>query len=433
MADRRATRSSAGDTSLDRSKKTRLRPRLFLSLYTTGAILESDTAMKKVIVLALLTAVGIWFFWQRTKTLEPNPFNSWGSPPSFPAATSTKSPTQSIPSKPASKPTSSVPTTPPTQTSPTPSPNPTPTSPNPTPPSTTPPSPTTPAPSTFPAYAPGDYSESITVDGRTRSYVLHIPTGYSSQKSYPLVLDFHGTFSDGVGEAKLTRFSALANREGFITVYPDGLHKEWNDGRGSSQSEQEGVDDVNFVRTLLSSLSKKVNYSDRRVYATGFSNGSGFAHRLGCELSGKIAAIAPVSTTLAEALSGSCRPTRPLPVMLFHGTKDPYNPYEGGESSKGGRLLGALEAAELWAKKNNCSLTPTETNMPDTAADQTTVSRTSFTGCSNGANVTLYTINNGGHAWPGGSQYLPVFVIGRATKDIDASELIWQFFENHSI
>ncbi len=226
----------------------------------------------------------------------------------------------------------------------------------------------------------------------------------------------------------------LADREGFIIVYPDGIDKGWNDGRGTTKAEQQQIDDVGFVKALIDHLARHIVHLDRnRIYATGMSNGAIFSHRLGCELADELAAIAPVAGIMAENIAPQCSPSHPLPIIAFHGTADPFTPYKGGasRSGRGGRVLSAEGAIAFWAAKNSCFPSPTVEALPDRIEDGTTVTRTTYTGCNRRADAVLYTIHEGGHTWPGGPQYLSTRLIGRASQDISASELMWEFFKRH--
>jgi polyhydroxybutyrate depolymerase len=136
---------------------------------------------------------------------------------------------------------------------------------------------------------------------------------------------------------------------------------------------------------------------------------------------------------MPAALAKDCRPAKPISVIMFHGTKDPLVPYDGGDI-KGGAGAGVLSAAETlrtWASLDGCPAKPETSNEPDRdPSDGTKVRRERFANCSNGSEVDLYTVEGGGHTWPGGWQYLPELVIGKTSKDIDASETIWAFFKS---
>lgn len=291
----------------------------------------------------------------------------------------------------------------------------------------------TPSPASSFTIGPGDYDFSLKHDGLTRTYKVHVSAIYDRKSPVPLLLAFHGYLGQGENMKQLTLndFDKLSDSDNFIVVYPDGIEKSWNIGQGDIPAANLNIDDVGFVRALIGDMEMRFNIDSRKIFATGMSNGAYFCNRLGCELSDLIAAIAPVAGEMPKVISPGCSPARPVPAVIFHGTKDPYALYGGGESGRGIFILSAEENAKFWAEKNSCSLTPVVKNLPNTADDGTTVTQISYTNCKGGADVILYKINDGGHTWPSGWQYLPKILVGKTTQDINAAEVIWKFFKNH--
>jgi polyhydroxybutyrate depolymerase len=282
---------------------------------------------------------------------------------------------------------------------------------------------------------PRNSQGSITVDGLARTYWLHLPPARTSVGPLPLVLAFHGAGGQGPSMAGLTGFNALADQHGFVVAYPDGIDRHWNDGRpGNRPGPGAQYDDVAFVRALIDHLAATLPIDRARVYATGMSNGAIFSQRLACDLPDQIAAIGAVTGSLAEALEPACTPSRPVPVLMIMGEADPFVPWNGGVV-KGlgyGPVLSVPDTIAHWVAHNGCDATPTITQEPDRAPnDGTTVRRESYTNCHTGADVTLYAVVNGGHTWPGGVQYLPESTIGKTSRDIDATTIIWDFFAAH--
>lgn len=283
-----------------------------------------------------------------------------------------------------------------------------------------------------------DYSESIICGGLERTYSVHISSYYDQSKPTPLVIVLHGGVGAGQGMPKLTGFNAIADKENFVIVYPDGIEKHWNDGRGIQRyrTQIENVDDVGFISALIDHLSDELNIDARRVYITGISNGGMMSHRLGCELSQKIAAISPVASNIPVNKASVWSPSRPLPVLIINGTDDPLERWEGGEIRLGrntyGVVLSVADTVKFWAGKDQCSSSPVITQLPDKdPADGTTVRKEIYGGCQDGAEVVLYAIEGGGHTWSGGLQYLPQSVIGKTSREFNATEVIWQFFKEH--
>ncbi len=275
--------------------------------------------------------------------------------------------------------------------------------------------------------APVEQPRHLHVAGADRSYLLYVPASYRPSHPASLVLVFHGAGARPRGMARHTGFTALAEREGFIVVYPAGIDRRWNDGRGYGVPH----DDVGFVRVLLDTLVKQLSIDPRKIYATGISNGAMFSYRLACELPGVFAAIAPVAGAMPDTLVSSCAHGSPVSLAAFQGTADPLVPYDGGGvARRRGRVLSAARSAELWAGYAGCTGAPAVESEPDRApSDGMRVRRTSYANCREGREVELYTIEGGGHTWPGGPA--SGRRVGRVTRDIDATTTIWSFFSRH--
>jgi polyhydroxybutyrate depolymerase len=285
-----------------------------------------------------------------------------------------------------------------------------------------------------------DYSSSIFSGGLQRTYNVHVGSSYDKTRPTPLLIVLHGGGGTGQGMNKLTNFNAIADRENFIVVYPDGFEKHWNDGRGVQQyrAQVQNVDDVGFISALIDHLSEELNIDTKRVYVTGISNGAMMSHRLGCELSQKIAAIAPVAGNIPVNMASIWAPSRPVPVLLINGTEDPLVPWAGGDvhfgSAELGQVLSVVDTVKFWVANDKCASPPLIEQLPDKEpSDGTRVRTEIYGGCQDGAEVVLYAVEGDGHTWPGGLQYLPESIIGRTSRDFDAGEVIWQFFKEHPI
>jgi polyhydroxybutyrate depolymerase len=272
----------------------------------------------------------------------------------------------------------------------------------------------------------------LEVDGITRSYHLHVPSAVGPTPA-PLVLVFHGGGGTGPSTERLTRFTALADREGFLVAFPEGVEKNWNDGREftSSRAHRDHVDDVAFVAALIDAIGRAHAVDPRRVYATGISNGGIFSHYLAAHLSARIAAIAPVVGGIADPPDAWLRPEQPVSVLMLQGTRDPLVPYHGGAVAFGrGKISDTEEAARRWGALNG-GREPVREPLPADGKDRCGGLRTIYPGGRDGSEVTLVRLDGGGHTWPGGAQYLPELLIGRVCRDFDATELIWAFFKAH--
>jgi polyhydroxybutyrate depolymerase len=277
----------------------------------------------------------------------------------------------------------------------------------------------------------GGMNGSVISWGRRRTYHVHVPPSYDGIHAVPLVIALHGRGGHGRGMITLTHLDRVADREGFIAVFPDGYRRSWADGRGTTPADRAGVDDVVFIARLVDTLSITYRIDSTRVFAMGMSNGGFMAQRLGCDLANVIAAIAPVAAGLGAKLQPVCHPARSVSVIEVQGTDDPLVPYGGGKvrGPAGGLTLGAVATADFWATAAHCPHTPSDSELPDTdPEDGTRVRRMVYATCRDGSRIELLTIVGGGHAWPGGMPYASARLIGRTSRDVDATELIWSFF-----
>ena len=284
------------------------------------------------------------------------------------------------------------------------------------------------------AHAGADSSHSLRFDGVERTYLVHLPPG-AADAPRPLLLVFHGGGGTARGMPRFTHLDAVADRAGLIVAYPQGIDRHWNDGRDSIKNK---VDDVGFVRALIDALEHDYSVDRQRIYAAGISNGGIFVERLGCDLSDRIAGIAAVAGSLAQDYSTACRPPQPVSVLQFDGTADPIVPYGGGRVAdfgghgEGGLVLSVADTTAFWARMDGCASASELQPQPVLAAfDPTRVYFRDWRGCHDGSAVALYQIQGGGHTWPGGPQYLPRFIVGRASRQIDASETMVRFFLDH--
>jgi polyhydroxybutyrate depolymerase len=280
-----------------------------------------------------------------------------------------------------------------------------------------------------------DRDETLQSGGHERAYHVHLPPDAKTGRPRPLVLVFHGGGGTGLGAARLYGFNQLADARGFLVAYPDGIGRRWNDGRsptGERWLSAPPQDDVGFVSALIDHLRAEFPIDPRRMYATGMSNGGILSHRLGCELSGKIAAIAPVAGTIAMAEAPRCTPGAPVSVIEWHGTEDRYVPYGGGDilgRPRAGRVLSLDATAALWATLDGCPREAQRSNLaPADPADATRVRRSAYGPCRSGSDVAVYTIEGGGHTWPGTA---PIAILGPTTRQINATQVTWEFFERH--
>ncbi len=284
---------------------------------------------------------------------------------------------------------------------------------------------------------------SILHGGIERTYFVHVPESYATKQPAPLLVLLHG--GGGLARRMLafTGFGPLSEKHGIIILAPAGVDRHWNDGRKQSyRSLNENIDDVGFIVALIKKMEAEYKIDSSRIFVSGISNGAMMSYRLGLEAPEKIAAIAPVVGALPENLAKQWAENKrrfdPLPAIIFNGTDDPLVPFDGGEvhllRKKLGTVISVADTVQLWAARNGCTAKPKISSVPVTDPDMR-VNKTVFGEAGDEGEVVLYTIEGAGHAWPGpepGAQYLPPRLIGRACHGLNATELMWQFFENHS-
>lgn len=255
--------------------------------------------------------------------------------------------------------------------------------------------------------------------GEKRQYLLYVPSTYDRARKTPLVISMHGAGGWPAQERDLSGWNRLAERHGFLVVYPSGLEsggpRVWHMG-----DERE----VRFLSDLIDALEAAYDIDPARIYADGLSNGGGMAFVLSCTLSDRIAAVGLVAS--AQLLPWSwCTDRRPVPMIAFHGTADRMTPYEGGRTWIADETFPSIPIwTAAWARRNGCGSKPVESAV---AAD---VTRIAYTGCKDGAAVELYKVEGGGHTWPGGGP-LPEWLAGRRSSGVDATARMWEFFREH--
>ena len=265
------------------------------------------------------------------------------------------------------------------------------------------------------AVVPGKHMRvELSHDGLERTFDLLVPASYDPDTPTPLVVNFHGFTSNAQEQSTLSQMDRAAEEAGVIVAYPQGTDDSWNAGACCGNAKRRDVDDVGFVRELVSQISEALCVAPDRVYATGMSNGGFMTHRLACEADDVFAAIATVAGTMASSTS-ACD-GRPVPVMHFHGTSDFIVPYSGGILSSS-----VDDTIDFWATHNGCA------DESEVTFAHGNVTCETWSDCTDDADVTRCRIRRGGHCWPG-NDFCP---LGRSTMDIDATTAALDFFAEH--
>ena len=265
----------------------------------------------------------------------------------------------------------------------------------------------------------------IVSSGQNRRYLLYVPKTYNPANPTPLIISMHGFAGWPAHQMDVSKWDALADEYGFIVVYPAGrgLPMYWRTG-GLSGNDTDMMKDVTFISDLIDTLQAEYNIDPARIYANGFSNGGGMSFVLACKLADRIAAVGIVSGTYLLPWN-ECNPSRPVPLIDFHGTADPVIPYEG-ELPK--VLNISSPAIPEWidelSRRNGCNDQPLELPaIQDVRGIQ-------YTNCTANAEVVLYTVVGGGHSWPGVKAMIEQ-IAGHTTMAIDATRVMWEFFQTH--
>lgn len=266
-------------------------------------------------------------------------------------------------------------------------------------------------------------------DGYERTYLVHLPQGYTGQEELSLIIAMHGGFGSAENMQNQSGLSEKADEENFIVVYPEGVQggllniRTWNAGWCCGYASSSDIDDVGFINALLDTLFEDYAIDTTRVYATGMSNGGFMSYKLACELSDRIAAIAPVAASMSVV--GEL-PDRPVPIIHFHSYEDSNVPFEGGTGDGVSNHYNSPVDSVLnaWAEINSCLV------INDTLVNNSEYTHIQWSDCECNADIQLYLTRDGGHSWPGGTQT----IIGDSPSEyINANDLMWEFFKEHTL
>lgn len=280
---------------------------------------------------------------------------------------------------------------------------------------------------------------SIRFNLSNRDFLLHVPPETEPDKPLPLVVVLHGAFNTARQTEKETGFSARADEEKFIVVYPEGIGifgflQHWNAGHCCGKAAQDNIDDLTFIDAVIAKTNSLLPIDPDRIYMAGMSNGGMLTYRYAAERGHKLAAIAAVATPIGSRENMKTPnwtipdAVLPLPVIAFHGTGDKHVPIEGGVSplKKGPRSYDSYEnAMNFWKSMAACQNTPVISE-----ADRGSVVKTDYRGCAEEIQLTFYTLKDWEHHWPA-----PYFTTrlkpGDPLYNFDATRLIWEFFRKH--
>ncbi len=259
--------------------------------------------------------------------------------------------------------------------------------------------------------------ERLLVDGRTRSYFLHLPP---EPRGAPFIIALHALGSNPYLMEAMTELSLLADREGAIIAYPIGIHasdrgeRAWNAWFCCRDALYQKVDDVGFLSAIIDEVDYRYDVAGTLI--TGMSNGGMLAHLAGILLSKKVTAIAPVAATIGDVIL-ELKPQRPVPVLMINGSEDQLVPFY---HSTRYNLLPAEEAKDYWVRVNGCFPTPT-------VKEQNGVLTERYRSRDGRADVISYRSKDAGHVWPGGRVRMHD---EPDPQTMNATSVIWRFFRD---
>jgi polyhydroxybutyrate depolymerase len=275
----------------------------------------------------------------------------------------------------------------------------------------------------------------LTVDGLDRKYLLHVPT--KAKDPAPLVIAMHGGGGNAANMQRMSRFDELADREGFIVVYPEAFEGYWNDGRGVDfmPAQKRNLDDVKFLRAVVDDVAAKHKVHRGRVFSTGISNGGLMSHRLAADASDLVAAIAPVVGGVSPEVKKKFAPKYPVSILIIQGDADPMVPIGGGGiglpgAKKRGDVIPTADALALYVKLNGNVGEPARSTLDKDPKDKFSVEISKYPDGPGGVKTQYYLVHGGGHNWPGPSALRNVNVTdSKVSPDFSATDVVWEFFK----
>jgi polyhydroxybutyrate depolymerase len=285
---------------------------------------------------------------------------------------------------------------------------------------------------------PGDHTFSIRHGGRARTYITHVP---AAPGALPVMIAFHGGGGEAQGFKSYAGLDAIADREHFIVVYPNGTGPlpnrllTFNGGGCCGFARERNVDDVGFAMAVLDDLARRTPVDRTRIYATGHSNGAIMAYRLAAERADRIAAIVPVAGAMSVA---AFSPSRPVPVLHIHSVDDPRALYDGGigppfpGTNNRETHQPVQKGLDQWIRIAGCATTPataeTRRGRAGTREAAHTAARLVWSRCNGGVEIVHWKLTVAGHSWPGSARDgLAAALVGPPTSIVDAAEEAWKF------
>jgi polyhydroxybutyrate depolymerase len=268
---------------------------------------------------------------------------------------------------------------------------------------------------------------SFEIDGRNRHYKVYLPENYSNTSDLPLMIYLHAYDWNPNRGMDYTQMNLVADTSGFILVCPSAINNRWNSGVGDNPIwPAPEVDDVGFINALIDTLNENFSIDPKRIYACGFSNGGFMSHKLACQLSHRIAAIASVGGIISAGTVEKCNSQRAMPVLQIHGTLDNTVPINGTSG-----WYSVDETMSFWSELNGCVKVDT-IQVPDIVlSDGCTIQKIIYSNSNRKIKAIYFKVEKGGHSWP--SATADYSWSGNRNLDINASVEIWNFLKNYKL
>ena len=265
--------------------------------------------------------------------------------------------------------------------------------------------------------------DSFVHDGEERNFVYFVPSNWTNENQMPLLIVLHGLTQTGNGIMDITEFNTIAEDNGFVVCYPDGLNNSWNADMNSLNSE---VDDLGFIEALAGYFENNYNTNSRMRYLTGFSNGGFLSHKIASESEMCFAAIATVAGTMSTTTAENFNPSHPTSVLHIHGTNDGIVPYGGGASTG----ASVEQILSFWQSHLSCDSEPLFVPMSNPEGfDFSYPEKYVYQNCI-GAELEHIKVVGGGHQWPGIETLFGG--LGTINMDFYSPQVIWDFLQNKS-
>ncbi|EOQ89385.1 putative esterase [Leptospira yanagawae serovar Saopaulo str. Sao Paulo = ATCC 700523] len=280
--------------------------------------------------------------------------------------------------------------------------------------------------------SPNEKMDYFIFSGNKRTYLVHYPKKWDGLP-IPMLVALHGRFGTGVTMSKQTKLNDLSDQKGFIVLYPDGYKRSWADGRGNSPADEDGINDVVFIESIVKRMIAEGSVNAKEVYLVGHSNGGFMAQRMAIEKpelwKGVMSVAAQIS--VAQLKSKLNFKTKPVSVAIMAGTEDPLVPYGGGYVKNGKEVISVSDSIQRWKEWNGCQdNTRNQSKQYDENGFKIVIEFYRYEDCLENTKVELIQMNGLGHSWPGETPMLPFINQGRTTNVVDGSAMVWEFMES---